>query len=449
MQKATILKRIYQGVKTFLVLVLMILAGSLWVSSASGKSEFTLKMCVKQALLNNNALRSYDLERRAVAMEVKQALASFYPSLSFGTSFNRADTDNAPRSDSTDFNLKASYTLFRGGGDWSELKARRHAYQASGYDFQEESLKVVALVQATYFAILSLKNRIAVLEKSVEAAALHETVASKRVKAGLAPLSDRLRARVDLSNARVDLIQEERNAKTLKHTLSVLMGQSPLNPLEVEKRQVMNKVENRPLEVLFNVAKKNRPVLKSYQQQILELKWKEKSVKAEFFPTLETYAAAGQNGSYYLPEDDYWQVGITLSYPIFSGFSTRYAAATTRARLEAKQWSYREKILQVQKEIADAYEQLKADEKVISAREALLNSALENGKVAQHRYKAGVGSIVELTDARVAATNAAIGLENAKLTVRGDEIELKRVTGWFVPMIKTIRGKKNVAKTEP
>lgn len=449
MRKTIILEGACRGIKIFFVLALIVMAGNVWVPSASGASKLSLKMCVKQALLNNNALRAYDLERRAVAMEVKQALAPFYPALSFGTSFNRSDTEDTPRNDSADLNLRASYTLFRGGGDWSELKARKHAYQASDYDLQEESLRVIALVQATYFAILSLQNRMAVLKKSVEAAALHETAARKRVEAGLAPLSDHLRAQVDLSNARVDLIQEDRNAKTLKHTLSVLMGQSPLGPLEIEKRQVMNKVENRPLGTLFAVAKKNRPVLKSYRQQVLELQWKEKSVKAEFFPTLETYAETGRNGSHYLPDEDYWQAGITLSYPIFSGFSTRYAAATTRARLEAKQWSYREKILQVQKEIADAYEQLKADEKVIDAREVLLKSALENGKVAQRRYKAGVGSIVELTDARVAATNAAIGLENAKLTVRGDEIELKRVTGWFVPMIKAIRGKENVAKTEP
>ena len=438
-----------RGIKALFVWVLVLLAGNLWVPSVSGQSALTLKMCVKQALLNNNALRSYDLERRAVAMEVKQALASFYPALSFGTSFNRADSENAPRNDSADFNLRASYTLFRGGGDWSELKARKHAYQASDYDLQEENLKVVALVQATYFAILSLQNRTAVLKKSVEAAALHEAVARKRVQAGLAPLSDHLRAKVDLSNARVDLIQEQRNAKTLKHLLSVLMGESPLESLEIEKVQVVSEEENRSLRTLFDVARKNRPVLKSYQQQILELRWKEKSVKAEFFPTLETYAMTGQSGNHYLPDDNYWQVGITLSYPIFSGFSTRYAAAATRARLEARQWSYREKTLQVQKEIANAYEQLKADEKVIRAREDLLNSALENGKVAQYRYKAGIGSIVELTDARVAATNAAIGLENAKLTVRGDEIKLKRVTGWFIPVINAIRGKKNVAKTQP
>jgi len=449
MQKTMILKRACRNAKISFILVLIILTGSLRVPSAFGGSELALKMCVKQALLNNNMLRSFTSERHAVAMEVKQALAPFYPALSFGTSFNRADMENAPQNDSADFNLRASYTLFRGGGDWSELKARRHAYQVSDYNLQEENLRIVALVQATYFAILSLQNRTAVLKKSVDAAALHETVASKRVKAGLAPLSDHLRAMVDLSNARVDLIQEQRNAKTLKHSLAVLMGQSPLESFEIRKVQVMNKVENRPLGLLFDVAKKNRPILKSYQQQVLELQWKEKSVKADYFPTLETYAVAGQNGNHYLPNDDYWQVGMTLSYPIFSGFSTRYAVAKTRARLEAKQWAYREKILQVQKEIADAYEQLKADEKVIRAREALLKSALENGKVAQRRYKAGVGSIVELTDARVAATDAAIGLENAKLTVRGDEIELKRVTGWFVPMIKEIRGKENVAKAEP
>ena len=429
---------------------LTVLAGSLWVPfTALAESKLTLQACVRQAIRYNNTLRSFKSERRAVAMEVKQALAPFYPSFSFGTSFYRTDQEDLPRSDSTDLNLKATYSLFRGGGDWASLTAKRHAFQASNYDLQEESLRVVASVEDTYYAALSLSNRIKVLARSVEAATLHEKVAEKRVKAGLAPQSDYLRAMVDLSNARVDLIQAQRNVKTLKHTLAILMGRSPIEDLRISEETMTVEAGRRSLRELFDLAKRNRPVLKSYQQQILELRWKERSIKAEFSPSLDTYVTAGQEGSYYMPDENYWNFGIELRYPIFSGFSTRYAAESARASLEAKRWSYREKILQVQKEIADAYEQLKSDEKVIEAGKVLLKSALENLKVAQRRYEVGVGSIVELTDARVAATDAAISLENAKLTVWGDEIELKRVTGWFIPMIQAIRGKENVAKTKP
>lgn len=431
-------------------LFFMVLTISLLIPlPVSGESELSLQACVRQAIRYNKTILSFSSERRAVAMEVKQALAPFYPSLSFATSFNRTDIENSPRSDSADLNLKASYSLFKGGKDWSTLTSKKHAYRASNYNLQEESLKVVATVQKTYYAILSLRNRLDVLARSVEAASLHERLAKKRVKAGLAPLSDHLRAMVDLSNARVDLIQAQRKVKTLRHALAILMGLSPIEPVRIKKETMTIKAGKENLKNLFELAKKNRPVLKSYKQQILELKWREKSTKAEFSPTLDTYLTTGQEGHYYMPDKDYWEFGVVLSYPIFSGFSTRYAVASARARLEAKRWSYQEKVLQVQREIADAYDQIKTDEKVVKARKVLLKSALENLKVAERRYEVGVGSIVELTDARVAATDAAIGLENAKLTVWGDEVELKRVTGWFVPMIQAIRSKRNVAKEKP
>ncbi len=410
----------------------------------------SLKACIRRAIAHNDTIRSYTAERRAVAMEVKQALAPFYPSLSIGTSFERSDWEDARRSDHSEIDFRASYNLFRGGGDWSALKSKRHTYQASNNDLLEESLSVVASVQDTFFAILSLENRLKVLEKSVDAARLHEKYAEKRVKAELVPLSDKLRAKVDLSNAQVDLVRAHRNLKTLKHTLAVLMGQSPLQGFELMKGAILLKAGRMPLKELFALARANRPVLKSYQQQIQALAWQEKSLKSEFLPTIDTYVTSGEDGYYTFPNKTYWTLGIELRYPFFSGFSTRYAVESLRAKLESKRWLYRQEILKVQKEIANAYDQFKTDARVIEASKTLLKSALENLKVAQRRYEVGVGTIVELTDARVEATNAAIGLENAKLTVLGDEIELRRTTGWFVPMIKRIsKGEEDEAKKKP
>ncbi len=419
------------------------------VPSARAGEPLTLASCVTLALKHNYTLRAYASERRAVAMEVKQALSSFYPTLSVGTTFARKDWEDYPREDDADLTFRANYNLFRGGGDWSTFKSKQHAYQTSEYDLLEESLSVVAQVQDTFFAILSLKNRLATLKKSVDAAALHEKLARKRVKAGLSPLSDELRAKVDLANARVDLVQAQRDMKTLKHTLAILMGQPPSAPIALEKASVTLEAGEKTLRELYDLAKKNRPVLRSYQQQIQELAWAEKSVKADYFPTLEAYAEAGESGHHYLPNRNYWSLGVELRYPFFTGFSTRYAVANARARLEAKRWSFQQKILEVQKEIADAYEQFKSDKQVIEAREILVKSALENLKVARRRYEVGVGSIVELTDARVDATRAAIGLENARLTVLGDEIELRRTTGWFAPWVKSLEEKANGKKSKP
>jgi len=408
------------------------------VSQARAVEKLSLKDCVRRAVLYNNTLRSFASERRAVAMEVKKALSPFYPSLSFSTLFERSDWEDLPKSDHASVKFTARYNLFRGGGDRALLKMKRHEWQASDFDFLEEGLGVIASVEDTYFAILSLENRLEVLKKSVDAALLHEKVARKRVEAGLAPKSDELRAKVDSANARVDLVRARREMKTLIHTLAVLMGVSPFESVVLAKERMNKEAGKKSLPELYEIARKNRPILKSYQQQIRKLTWEEKSLKAEFFPIIDAYAETGEEGPDYFPDKDYWMMGIELRYPFFSGFSTKYAVAQTRSRLEAKRWSYRQKILEVQKEIADAYEQLKTDEKVIEAQKILLKSALENLKVAQRRYEVGVGSIVELTDARVAATRAAIGLENARLTVVGDEIELRRVTGWFVPAIKEI-----------
>ncbi|GEM_PF-1743719 len=431
-------------------IVFTVLVGLFFSAHAVVAGEvLSLKACVTLALSRNNTLRTYALERRAMAMEVKQALAPFYPSLSFGTSYSRTGHENTPRDDAAKYKFRADYNLFKGSGDWSALKAKKHGYKVSDYDLQEQSLQVVADVEKTYYALLSLKSRLSVLKKSVEASELHEKVARKRVEAEIAPRSDFLRAQVDLANARVDLVQARRDERTLKNALLVLMGRPPGSQVFIEHEPMMVVAGHKTLAELFALARKYRPSLKAFEEEIQRLTSEERALKAEFFPTLDAYAEAGEDGHHFMPDKNTWSIGISLAYPFFTGFSTRYALASARARLEAKRWAYRQEILNVQKDIADNYAQIESDEKVIQARQTLLNSALENLKVAQRRYEVGVGSIVELTDARVAATDAAIGLEVAKLIVMGDEIELKRVTGWMIPQIISEEDLKHEVEKKP
>lgn len=106
------------------------------------------------------------------------------------------------------------------------------------------------------------------------------------------------------------------------------------------------------------------------------------------------------------PLDEGWNLGSSLSAPVFSGFLTTYQVTEARANydvLEANELALRQDIhLQVQQ----AYLVLReADERVTTA-ELAVRQAKENLDIAQGRYDAGVGSPIEVTDALVAYSDA-------------------------------------------
>jgi outer membrane protein len=97
---------------------------------------------------------------------------------------------------------------------------------------------------------------------------------------------------------------------------------------------------------------------------------------------------------------------LTLSWNIFQGFFTANRIRETTALVEVARANYDSLELQVRLEVEQAYIALVEAAERITATEKAVESARENLRLAQGRYDAGVGTILDLTEAQLALTNA-------------------------------------------
>ena len=107
--------------------------------------------------------------------------------------------------------------------------------------------------------------------------------------------------------------------------------------------------------------------------------------------------------------DKSWNAGVALTFPLFTGLSTKYAVAEARANLDiakANEESLRQTIYL---EVQSAYLNRKEAFERIETGRIIVRQAEENLELARGRYATGVGSSIEITDAM-------IKLNNAKLT---------------------------------
>jgi outer membrane protein len=117
------------------------------------------------------------------------------------------------------------------------------------------------------------------------------------------------------------------------------------------------------------------------------------------------------NASYYysatdFPLDNGWSVGASLTFPLFSGFLTKYQvleAQNSKDVLTANEIALKQDILL---QVQQAYSNLRDAGERISAAEVAVRQAKENLELATGRYQAGVGNPIEMTDSVVALANS-------------------------------------------
>jgi len=124
-----------------------------------------------------------------------------------------------------------------------------------------------------------------------------------------------------------------------------------------------------------------------------------------------------------------WLVGAQLLWPIFQGGLTNGTVHTAEANLTYANAALEAERLQVRFDVEQAILTLRATKVAIDASREALTNAREQLRLAEGRYQSGVGSIIELGDAQIAATNAAAQVVQADFNLATARAQLLTALG--------------------
>jgi outer membrane protein TolC len=386
---------------------------------------------------------------------VEQALAAYYPQLNFNNSYTALTTNfstspviapaggaiglpsAAPDRYRWTFTnifstgLVATQTIYDFGRTSNTVKVNRENVLSSQEDASITRQNVILNVDQAYYGVLQTKRLIAVAEDTVKQVQEHLDQARGFYQAGTRPKIDVTKAEVDMANAELALIQAKNNYQVAQVTLNNAMGLRQDLQYEIEDSLVFKPREITLAEIL-NTAYEKRP-------ELIQLKAKQrgqdatiKVAKASYYPIL-----AG-NASYLLRStgfDDpfYWDtfLGASLSFPIFSGFSTPAQIDQGKAILRSLQAQEENTKLNIRLEGEQAFLGLKVADEQIRVTEKAVSQAQENFDLATGRYQVGVGSPLEITDAEVSLANARANYIQALYNYKIAESRIEKAMGAF------------------
>jgi outer membrane protein len=396
---------------------------------ATPAGSLTFAGAVDLALCANPQTRTAWAQAHQQAAVLGQAESAWLPQISATGSGTRqfgphADvngdiTDSAQNTGDAAANL--TWTLYDFGGRMGHIENARDTLSAAAATANSVVQQTVRSVAQTYYGSVA-DDALLVAAKSAEEISAHSVEVARGLQAGGAgTMADVLQAQTAYDQFMLARIQAEASAKTAQGTLAVTLGQRaderfalaadtvPTTPPALTARMAD----------LMKEASRQRPDLAAARFQRDAAEAQIQVARAVGLPTISVGVEHQFTATTGVPNQNYNQIGISISVPIFTGFNVTYGVRQAEAALHVSEANLEQVELNVTLDVWTGYYNLNSANDQLTASAALLKTAEDNEKVAIGRYEAGVGSMVDVLTAQTALATA-------------HQVRINAELGWYV-----------------
>lgn len=383
---------------------------------------------VEQALCNNPQTSEMWATARVQAALVGVERANYLPKVSLtsgyskihnevtNSSFPVLDQDN--RIWSRSHSLRLTWVV----ADFGQRSAKVHQTEAmleAANATHDATLQEVFISAAqAYFDYLSAQAMLAAYEESERVAKESLAAATGKFKAGVGLLTDQLQAQTAYAQARLDRTKAEGDVKNAHGGLASAMGVVANTRFSVKNRgkQLENTDFVTSVDDMIREAIETHPSILAAKAKLRASTENITAIKAEGLPTLSLNAERsrldqlGQSQIAGVPASDVYTdtstIGLQVNIPLFEGFARHYQTQSAEAESQVRSAELKKVTQQIALNAWKSYHALNSEKENMRATQELLSNATEGFNVAQGRYRAGVGNIIELLNAQNALANA-------------------------------------------
>jgi outer membrane protein TolC len=377
-------------------------------------SHWTLSDLVDLALRTSPKTRVAWAEARAAAADLGAKDGVYYPTIAgvFGFTAARGSVAGGRftfQNQSTNPFIALNWLLLDFGGRKATVDSARQALIAADWIHNAVIQEVVLEVQQAFYTYLYARALEEAENAAVKEAETSLDAAEARRAAGLATVADVLQAKTRLSEARLALETVEGGIQTIHGSLATAIGLPANTHFDVALPSYELPEERAAVEVERAIAEAQaqRPDLAAARALVERAQADLRARKAADRPSLNTVATAGR--IWYAPFDlhqDTYTASLLLTVPIFNGLTYQYNVFRAEADRDAAVARVDTLEQEVTFQVWSSYYNHKTAEQKVATAKDLLASARESYDVASARYKAGVGSILDLLVAQSALERA-------------------------------------------
>ena len=411
------------GTKVLPWLVVVSVAVAAWGQAPSAPMQLSLKDAEAIALKNNPQISVARLTALASQQVTREVRSNLWPTATVSLTgvaarsgsriaagalnnpvlYERAATGTTVSQLITDFgrttNLVASANLAAKAQDQNATATRE---------------QILLAVHKAFYGALQAHAVSQVAEQTVNARQTVADQVSALFKTKLKSELDLSFANVTLSQAKLLLLDAQNNENAAMATLSSILGYPNLHNFQLVEETTALAPPPTSVDSLIADAMAQRPEILSLEFEHQSAQKYQTAQRDLLFPTIRAMGVVGD-----VPVRNpiipnwYGAVGVNVDIPVFDGF--RYVALAREAELRAQ--AANERLLdlrnRISRDVRTSWLNANTAYQRVAVTQQLLQQANLALDLAQTRYKLGLGSIVELSQAQLQQTQGQISYAQA------------------------------------
>jgi outer membrane protein len=391
-----------------------------------------------RTLKNQPRLAAEALRAQALGKRVQQNRSVYFPQLAGNLTAVQTNGDSAVAAgavttSSLSTRVAGGLTLTQLVTDFGRtrdlVRSSRFTSQAALQQTEDVKLQILRDVDAAYFAAEEAES----VHSTAEAVLAFRKTSLRQLTAlaqsQLRSTLDVQFAQVLVSEAQMAVVQADSSVQAARAQLAAAMGDDTVAN-EVLADQPDPPLLEDDVSVYVQEAMTTRPDLKALKLQQQAAQQYANSESKLNYPSINLLGTAGE-----VPERDhtlqqnYGAAGVNINLPIFNGGLYSGRAAEAKLRASAATRDVTDRSLLIARDVRTNWARARSAYLQIQVSHDLVDQTAVALRLAQARYDAGLGSIVELNQAELSQTSALMSAATARFDYLSARAELNYTLG--------------------
>ncbi len=381
--------------------------------------------------------------------QTQQARAALRPSLGFSAGYTQQESLNAstgtggntgggtdPFSNNSSSGLRASATVrqllfdFKRTRDAVRASAARE--RAANANLTRVQSDLVLQVKQAFYTFVQNSRLVNVNEANVKNRQDQLALAQARLNVGLGAPPDVVRALTAVADAVFNLESARNSASLSRVNLALLMGIDARTPLQTADSSEPI-IATDDVNGLVNQALAQRPEVAQAQATLDAAGFGVSIARKSNAPSIGVSGSLASRGDNLSLNRSSVRATLDFSWTPFDGGLSRGLVKEAQANASIAQSELNRARQNIVSDVSQAYLNLRTAEQSVVTADAQVANAEESVRLAEGRYRAGVGTFIEVTDAQAALLTARTNRVNAVANVDKARAALSRAIGAALP----------------
>ncbi len=434
--------------QTTVVLAVLLAAGE--ASAQPAALRVTLDEAVAKAVESSHRLAEVRARQQAAEATIEVRRRSDDPTVTASAGYTRTNHIDAFGVPQPDGRLRVIYPdipdnyrtrvelvwpVYTAGRTDALERAARAEATATGSDLAAARLDLRLEVSRAYWALVTARETVRVLEQALATADRSLADVRSRVDAGLLPPNDVSRSEAQRARSELLLVEAKGRVEIVSIDLSRLMGlpaPATIEPAEALDGSTALSGDAAALEAEALTSRPELAALKTRADGVNARLDAIASTRKPMVNFLSGYDVANPNPRIF-PRQDKWQPSFDISFNVSWQFWDSGRAKADRAEALANQLVLQERqnevTSQIQADVRRQLVELATSRAALAPARLALAAAQETRRVVNDRFEAGVATTLDVLDAQLAEMQADLDRARVLADVRLNEARLTRVVG--------------------